>query len=110
MLLPGGDQAFIEDANVRDYLLLPAHPVGRFKARFFVSIGYTQSNWKTLRELLLQVARSAPADLGETTPYGQKYEVRATNFGPAQKSTSVVIVRIVLANEECFRFVTAYPA
>ena len=49
MKLPNAAQALIEPAKVRDYLLSPAHPVGRFKAAFFVSLGYSQSEWEKAR-------------------------------------------------------------
>jgi len=41
--LPNADQAFIDPAKLRDYLLSPTHPVGRFKAPFFAAMGYTQT-------------------------------------------------------------------
>ena len=40
MKLPNADAATVDDAKVRDYLLSPEHPVGRFKARVFRSAGY----------------------------------------------------------------------
>lgn len=33
--LPNAEQAVVEPAKVRDYLLSSAHPVGRFKAVVF---------------------------------------------------------------------------
>ena len=42
MTLPNSDRAVIEGAKLFDYLLSRAHPVGRFKARFFESLGYSQ--------------------------------------------------------------------
>jgi hypothetical protein len=41
MKLPGADRAIVDAAKVRDYLLSPEHPVGRFKAVFFGALGYT---------------------------------------------------------------------
>ena len=38
----------VEDAKVRTYLLSSSHPVGRFKARFFRSLGFTEENWPEL--------------------------------------------------------------
>jgi len=34
VLLPNADEAVIEPAKLRDYLLSTTHPLGRFKARF----------------------------------------------------------------------------
>ncbi len=40
--LPAADRALVDPAKARDYLLSPAHPVGRYKAYVFFSLGYTQ--------------------------------------------------------------------
>jgi hypothetical protein len=37
--LPGGERAIIDPEKLRDYVLSRAHPVGRFKAAFFASLG-----------------------------------------------------------------------
>lgn len=42
MNLPGAEEAIVDDAKVRDYLLSREHPVGRFKATFFSGLGYTR--------------------------------------------------------------------
>jgi hypothetical protein len=78
--LPNADQVVVADAKVRDYLLSPSHPVGRFKSSFFAALGFTVANWEDLREAFLSLARSAEADPGQISPYGQKYDVRGT-FG-----------------------------
>ena len=72
MKLPNAAHALIEPAKVRDYLLSPAHPVGRFKAAFFVSLGYSQSDWEKLRDDLLALAASGDAIPGEDTGFGRK--------------------------------------
>ena len=40
MKLPNGEQAIIDERKVREYLLSPSHPVGRFKLKFFSGIGF----------------------------------------------------------------------
>jgi hypothetical protein len=59
--LPNSDGAEIDAAKVRDYLLSEAHPVGRFKAAFFVALGYSTDHWELLRDDLLTLARAGPA-------------------------------------------------
>ncbi len=46
MRLPNAEKAVIDAEKLRDYLLSPSHPVGRFKAVFFASLGYNQGNWQ----------------------------------------------------------------
>ena len=44
MKLPNAARAIVDEAKVRDYLLSPEHPVGRFKARVFRAAGYERDN------------------------------------------------------------------
>jgi len=109
MKLPGGDRAVIEPAKIRDYLLSAAHPVGRFKAAFFASLGYDDEGWDRLRDDLLDVAAGDSAVPGGPSAYGTKYEVRASLTGPNGRSAEIVSVWIVLHAERVPRFVTAFP-
>lgn len=52
MLLPKADEAVIDPAKIRDYLLSPEHPVGRFKARFFAALGFRRDRWEELASAL----------------------------------------------------------
>jgi hypothetical protein len=45
-VLPGADHAVVEGGKVRDYLLSPEHPIGRFKALFFNTLGYARNQWQ----------------------------------------------------------------
>jgi hypothetical protein len=48
MRLPNADEAVIPVEELRDYLLSPTHPIGRFKATFFAGLGYTADDWAIL--------------------------------------------------------------
>jgi len=109
MKLPAAERAVIEPAKIRDYLLSTAHPVGRFKAPFFASLGYTSANWLRLDGDLRDLAVSGNAELGKDSPYGQKYEIRGILKGPSGKSAEVLTVWIVLFGGDVPQFVTAFP-
>lgn len=109
MKLPAAERAVIEPAKIRDYLLSSSHPVGRFKAPFFASLGYTSANWRRLEEDLRDLAISGEAEFGKYSPYGQKYEIRATLRGSSGKSAEVLTVWIVLSGGNVPQFVTAFP-
>lgn len=109
MKLPGGDIAIIDPTKMRDYLLSPEHPVGRFKAAFFARIGYARDDWERLCSDLRAVAASGEATPGSANQFGQKYEVRATLGAVAGRSAEVVTVWIVRTGEAAPRFITAYP-
>jgi len=107
--LPGAERAIVDGAKVRDYLLSPVHPVGRFKAVFFASVGYTRRDWERLRRELVSIAASEEAMPGQPSGFGQKYEVRGSIVGPTGRRFEVITVWIVLRGESAPRFVTAYP-
>jgi hypothetical protein len=48
VLLPNADRAEIDPEKLHGYLLSLAHPVGRFKARFFTALGYSAARWREL--------------------------------------------------------------
>jgi len=109
MRLPGLERGVIDVAKVRDYLLSSSHPVGRYKAAFFISLGYSAQLWSRLVGDLQLHAHENDAVATQATAYGQKYEVRGIIRGPAGKAAALVAVWIVLAGQEFPRFVTAYP-
>jgi hypothetical protein len=88
-MLPNARHAVVEPAKLRDYLLAQAHPVGRFKARFFCALGYMPEDWQSLRDDLLRLAASGEARPGEPGPYGQEFTVSGTRslarMGAAQR-------------------------
>ena len=76
MKLPGGDNAIVDIAKLRDYCLDPQHPRGRHKARVFAAtLGLAQTDAEFLREALLRAAREADALVGESDEYGDRFTV-----------------------------------
>ena len=76
MMLPRAEHAIVDATKLRDYLLSHEHPVGRFKAAFFETLGYAQGDWKLLHTDLLDLCRRSEATAGRPSEFGQKYEVR----------------------------------
>ena len=109
MGLPGAEGAVVEPRKLRDYLLSPSHPLGRFKAAFFARLGYTQEAWGVLSADLRRHAESGEASAAQAFRFGQKYEVTGILKGPAGKEAEVVSIWIILAGEDFPRFVTAFP-
>ena len=109
MRIPNADRAFIDSAKLRDYLLSRSHPVGRFKATFFLALGYSAEAWRQLESDLRSQHLSRDATPEESIVYGQKYTIRATLVGPSGRSAEVVSVWVVRTGEDFPRFLTAYP-
>ncbi len=109
MKLPDADYSICDAAKVQDYLLSREHPVGRSKARFFESLGFTRAEWPALQSALLQLGRDGDAELAATSVFGQKYEVRGIIQGPTGETALLVTVWIILTGESVPRFITAHP-
>ncbi len=108
MKLPNIEKALIPSEKLQDYLLSPSHPVGQFKAAYFRSFGYTQSDWKQLESDIREIL-SNDAEKKENTLYGQKFIIRGNITGPSKRTTNIVTAWIILNEEDFPRFITAYP-
>lgn len=109
MKLPQAQQAFVDSAKVRDYLLSPSHRIGRQKARFFEQLGYTAAHWQQLRADLRRLALEHDVTVGRPSAYGRTYQMRATLTGPSGRSAEVIAIWMVLEGEDVPRLVTAFP-
>jgi hypothetical protein len=109
MSLPGIEHAVLESVKVRDYLLSPTHPVGRFKAAFFIALGYTPARWERLRDDLLAIAMSQPAMPATGNDYGRLYVVDGILVSPTGRSAAVRTAWIIRTGEHFPRLVTAFP-
>ena len=109
MTLPNADRVVVDPAKIRDYLLAVAHPVGRFKARFFVSLGYATDQWERLQDDILAIARSGTV-FGETVnTYGRKFEVDGILTAPSGRLATVRTVWLIRTEENFPRLVTVFP-
>ena len=108
-MLPNAAQAFVDPTKVRDYLLSPSHPIGRFKANVFSALGYSQADWQQLRDDLLKIGQTEIASPGQPSAFGQMFQVGGNLKGPSGRSGPFVTVWIVRAGEDVPRFVTAFP-
>lgn len=109
MKLPGASRAIVDEAKVRDYLLSPEHPVGRFKARVFAAAGYNRDSWERLRHDLLALAIAI--DVTETTNdrFGARFVGTGTLIGPVGKPLPVVTVWLISSQGDPPRLITVYP-
>ena len=109
MKLPNSQKAIVDERKVREYLLSPSHPVGRFKARFFGSIGFPPEAWSGFVSALQRLAAEGEVQMLEDSEYGQKYAVRGEISGPGSRPAEVESVWIIRAGDDTPRLVTVYP-
>lgn len=110
MELPNSDRAVVDPRKVREYLLSMEHPVGRFKARFFGSIGFLPAGWRGFIAALERLAREGDVHRIEDTEFGRKYIVRGRLVGPSGTWADVESVWIVLPGHDAPHLVTVYPS
>ena len=109
MRLPNAAEAVIPIEKLRDYLTSTTHPVGRFKAAFFLSLGYTEENSIALETDIRSQHLSLEAEEVESSTYGRKFTITGPIRGPSGREAVVTSVWIIRRNEEIPRFATAYP-
>ena len=108
MKLPNGDRAVVDDVKLWGYVLNPNHSHGRAHAYLFKALlGIDLSSWQELRDELLRAAREEEAIQGQSSAYGEKYEVRFSMTGPRGHYT-ILSVWIIAIGESIPRLVTAY--
>lgn len=103
------ENAYIEESKILDYLLSTEHPVGAGKARFFLSVGYTRSDWTRLRDDLLAIAREGEIAAVNSSSYGVKTTIDGTITSPTAVQISLRTVWIDNRLDDAQRLVTAYP-
>ena len=108
MKLPNSENAVVVPEKLRDYILSPVHPVGRFKSVFFRGLGYSAEAYEKLESDIRSLLVSE-AELAKVTDFGSVYLVRGVLAGPSGRTGLVVTVWIILSGETVPRFVTAYP-
>ena len=91
--IPNADQAVIPTEKLRDYLLSPRHPVGRFKAAFFASLGYTESDSGRLEHDLRTQHVALEAEEVAPSKYGRKFVVGGPITGPEGRNARVRVGR-----------------
>jgi hypothetical protein len=108
MILPNAAQVVIEPRKLLDYVLNLAHPVGGHHAVLFRDLlGITVANWTILRDAILQAAQSEQVIPGQSSAYGQKYELRFTMAGPGGAKI-VLVVWLIEHSDPRPRLITCY--
>lgn len=109
MQLPNRANAYVSPKKLREYLLSDTHPVGRFKAKVFTSVGFTERHIDRLREGLLAIAYTNEVRERTQGGYGEKYVLDGALPAPHGTLLQVRTVWIIDTGEVVPRFVTAYP-
>lgn len=99
----------ISDNKIKDYLLSTEHPLGRFKARFFIQLGFRPDNWELLRDSIFLIAKNNHILKIIRSEYGIKFVVEGMIISPSSELAMLRTIWINLPNTLEVAFVTAYP-
>ena len=108
--LPNYEKAYVPKQKLRNYLLSETHAVGKIKARYFRSLGYTEENADLLSDAFLMIAKSEGVSQEITSRYGNKYIIEGELVTPIGTRVRIRTVWVLESLDERPRFVTAYPA
>ena len=108
-MLPNRDRAYITKEKLTNYLLSETHAIGKAKAKFFRSLGYSEENYDQLANAILMIVKSESVIQQMTTPYGTKYIVEGNFNTPIGITVRISTVWVVESHDDRPRFVTAYP-
>lgn len=87
------ENAIIEDSKLTEYALNPESDSGRHKARVFKrALGFNLSNWRLLKQSILNELPNHEAHFVSETAFGKKYKVDLYITGPNRRT---VIVRTI---------------
>jgi len=106
--LPHHDSVQVDILKVRDYLLSPVHPVGRFKARVFKALGFDVTTVDAFVAEVRRIASEGDVSEVEDFEFGRKYTVPGELRGPIG-SARVLTVWIQDSGREDVRLVTVRP-
>ena len=110
MSLPNREKAYVPKHKLTAYLLSETHAIGRAKAKYFRSFGYTESNPDQLAADLLTIAKSEDVSQEVSSHYGTKYVIDGDILTPVGTAVRLRTIWVIEPNDERPRFVTAYPA
>jgi hypothetical protein len=109
MKLPHAARAIVPERKITHYLLNPAHPTGRSKARFFQHFGYMADKWQILAENLMRHARENEVVAMEPGRYGTRYVVDGFLTAPDGTCLKIRTAWFIDLGTDQPRFVTAHP-
>lgn len=108
MRLPNRKNLIIPKEKLTEYLLSEIHATGKFKARFFRSLGFNETNVGLLEKSIRKVAEQ-PIREDSTSPYGTKYVIDGEIETPSGKAIQMRTVWIIEKGQRRPRFITIYP-
>ena len=109
MRLPNSENAWVQVAKARDYLLVLEHPEGGGKAGFFVRFNFYRERWYILADALRAHGSSNEVTNVIETSYGTKFVVEGNLETPDGRNPHTRSIWLIDNGSDIPRLITAYP-
>ena len=108
MKLPEYARVTVAEQKITGYLLSLAHPVGRSKARYLMSHGFSNERWQEFADALkLHAAEHDVVEMLQT-PHGISFTVEGELVTPSGHRPKIRVVWFQEIGEQSPHLVTAY--
>ena len=109
MKLLNSKNAVIPKEKLIKYVLSETHPIGKFKAKLFRSLGFNETNLHLFEKELQSLAKLQDVKDIVKSQYGTKYIIEGQIRTPNRTVLKIQTVWIIEKNQNIPRFVTVYP-
>lgn len=110
MRIPNCEHAFVDLIKLEGYALALDHPVGKHKARVFLSaLGLEKADAPKLKAHLLKAVESIDATEAESDSFGTRYNILSTMTNQG-KTAQILSAWIIRTGEDFPRLVSCYIA
>ncbi|OGK23863.1 hypothetical protein A2954_07175 [Candidatus Roizmanbacteria bacterium RIFCSPLOWO2_01_FULL_37_12] len=99
----------ISRKKLTDYILSETHATGKFKAKFFRSLGFNETNIVIFEKELRKLFKYQEIKDAEISPYGTKYIIDGEIKTPIKKAVKIRTIWIIEKGQKRPRFITIYP-
>ncbi len=109
MRLPNAENAIIEVAKLRDYLLDIDHIDGGPKANLLLSMGFQRGQWQELEDAIRATHVLCEVVEEVETDYGMRYDVVAAITGPTGRAIEFRTIWQIDVGTDRPRLITMIP-
>lgn len=109
MKLPNLDKATVPPEKIKSYLLNLEHEEGGGKAKFFIHVGFSQTQWENLAQALIYHAHLHEVVKEEKTIFGIRYIIEGSIKTPNEREVKLRVVWFIPKDKVIPQLVTAYP-
>jgi len=104
--LQNSQSAEVNLQKLLDYLLSDSHPIGKSKAKYLRSFGFSNANVELLKQGLITIAQTEDVKEVISSTHGVKYVIDGSLQTPVKVFIKLRTIWIIEKGEEVARFIT----